>query len=102
MFMGMLYFKSLMVSSGRRTSFRRKNRKSPCIAGIRDKTFVLIDDCADRGWERLLRELIEAESAACCTASTGSTALRMTSRTLVSLSARSCSLRLTTFSVARK
>lgn len=61
-FMGMLYFKSLMVSSGRRTSFRRKNRKSPCIAGIRDKTFVLIDDCADRGWERLLRELIEAES----------------------------------------
>lgn len=61
-FRGMLYFKYIMATSGKRVRFRQKNRKSPYVPGIAGKTFVLIDDAADKGWEELLGEIIVKES----------------------------------------
>ena len=58
----MLYFKYLMATSGKRSRFRRKHLKSARISGIKDKSFVLIDDSADRGWAALLEEIIVRES----------------------------------------
>lgn len=54
----MLYFKYLMATSGKRSRFRRKHLKSARIPGIKDKSFVLVDDSADRGWATLLEEII--------------------------------------------
>lgn len=61
-FRGMLYFKYIMATSGKRGRFRQKNRKSPYVPGIAGKTFVLIDDAADKGWTTLLSEIIVKES----------------------------------------
>ena len=57
-----LYFKYVMASSGKRVKFRRKNRKNPMIPGIEGKSFVLIDDAADRGWKSMLEYVIVKES----------------------------------------
>ena len=63
-FRGMLYFKLMMAASGRRMHFKKKNKKNPQISGIEGKTFVLIDDSASKGWETMLRAVIEDKSFA--------------------------------------
>lgn len=61
-FRGMLYFKYLMAVSGSRAVFRSKHKKSPRIAGLEGKSFVLVDDSADKGWKALLEGIIVSES----------------------------------------
>lgn len=63
-FQGMLYFKYVMASSGRRSVFRNKYRKSPVIEGIAGKSFVLIDPYAERGWKDMLGAILVRESGA--------------------------------------
>lgn len=63
-FRGMLYFKYIMASSGKRSVFRDRYRKSPEIKDIAGKRFVLIARYAGKEWKEMLESIIVKESGA--------------------------------------
>lgn len=58
-----LYFKYLVVRFGEHDKFSKKNKYDARIEGIEGKTIIYIDDEYDKGWESILRTIIEYSKA---------------------------------------
>ena len=59
-----LYFKYLCAKFGEHDKFKRDKKRSPKISNIEGKTIAYIDDEYDKGWENILRNIIEKYSNA--------------------------------------
>lgn len=58
-----LYFKYLVAKFGGHDKFSKKNKYDVKIEGIEGKTILYIDDEYDKGWESILRTIIEYSKA---------------------------------------
>ena len=58
-----LYFKYLVARFGEHDKFSKKSKYDARIEGIEGKTILYIDDEYDKGWEAILRTIIEYSEA---------------------------------------
>lgn len=59
-----LYFKYLCTKFGEHDRFKKDKKISPIISNIEGKTIAYIDDEYDKGWENILRNIVENHSNA--------------------------------------
>lgn len=59
-----LYFKYLCAKFGEHDKFKKDKKRSPKISNIEGKTIAYIDDEYDKGWENILRNILEKHSNA--------------------------------------
>lgn len=59
-----LYFKYLCAKFGEHDKFKKNKKRSPNIPNIENKTIAYIDDEYDKGWENILRNIVENHSNA--------------------------------------
>lgn len=55
-----LYFKYLVAKHGKHDRFKKQKKYSIMIEGIKDKNIAYIDDEYNKGWEGILRTLVES------------------------------------------